>query len=51
VSRHLGSQRFRDRDRRFFNQALGQNSTVGGGSVRTASGDEDWVAGTLFQDF
>jgi hypothetical protein len=34
-----------------FNQALGQNSTVGGGSGRTASGDEDWVAGTLFQDF
>jgi hypothetical protein len=26
-------------------------STVGGGVLRSAPGDHDWVAGTLFEDF
>ncbi len=32
------------------NQAIESDSTVSGGSSRTATGDLDWVAGSLFED-
>lgn len=32
------------------NEALGVGSTVGGGHLRTANGQFDWVAGSLFED-
>jgi hypothetical protein len=32
------------------NVASGTYSTVGGGNGHTASGIDDWVAGSLFQD-
>lgn len=34
----------------FMNQTLDNNATVSGGSNRTASGQNDWVAGSLFED-
>lgn len=34
-----------------FNVSEGFASTLGGGSSRTVSGDYDWGAGTLFEDF
>lgn len=33
------------------NKSSGHSSTVGGGVLRSATGDQDWVAGTLFEDF
>lgn len=33
-----------------LNSAAGNWATVGGGRSRTAPGDEDWVAGSLFED-
>lgn len=35
----------------FRNETTGLRSTVGGGVLRSATGDHDWVAGTLFEDF
>lgn len=34
----------------YGNTASGIRSSVSGGNARTAGGDDDWVAGTLFED-